>query len=688
MPAVSLTHRVIYKVVNIATVQARTLSRYFTNMSAAVSSYGTWKSPISSQLVSESSVNFQEVRTDLNSANADTVYWTELRYDEGGRYVVCSQKSGEPKFQSLTPAGFNARTRVHEYGGGATMVYDGAVYFSNFADQRMYVQSSTMEAPEPVTEEGTFHRFADAEFHPKTGRIYCVREDHSLVEKGQDKEPQNTIVSVNPVNGSMTVLASGADFYSSPRVSPNGKKIAWIQWCHPNMPWDSTELWVGDLNDDGSLILSGTEKQFAGGNDISVMQPSWTAKNELVYISDQTDWWNLYHVTSTGEHVNLLPREQEIGGPQWIFGDPGYQIDPRNNGEIVTIFGEEIGILNMTNGSYRKVETGFKTHSHVSVVGDGTIYCVAGSPTQFPCIIRVNSTSGKVDIIRESKSLELDKGYFSIPETISWNTTDDELAHGYFYPPQNKDYLAPTGELPPLLVKAHGGPTSATTSSLNLKIQYFTSRGFAVLDVDYRGSTGYGKKYRHRLRKNWGVCDVDDSCSGALHLADTGRVDKNRLCIDGSSAGGYTTLACLTFKSVFKAGASHYGIGDLEALAKDTHKFESRYLDTMISPYEEKYYPIYKERSPINHVDKLDCALAIFQGDEDKIVPPNQAEMMYKAVKARGLPTTYVLFKGEQHGFRKAENIQTSLDGEFYFFSKVFGFEAADIDVQMQIDNL
>jgi len=665
------------------------LVHQYRRMSVNISPYGSWESPISSKLVSESSVVFQEIHVDSHPDHPDTVYWTELRFDEGGRYAVCSHTAGTPGYKTWTPKDFNARTRVHEYGGGASFIHGGKLFFSNYTDQCMYTQTSPDAKPERLTKDGQFLRYADGQFNDKTGRIYCVREDHGLVEKKEAKEAVNTVVTVNPADGTEVVLCSGADFYSCPRVSPDGKKIAWVQWYHPNMPWDSTELWVADLWEDGGDIISGTAKQVAGGKDTSVMLPSWTYENELLYVGDQTDWWNLYLVTALGEHVNLVPRSVECGGPQWIFGQTPYMVDPRANGDIFMIIGNEFGVYNLKTKAYRVIDTGFTNHRFLNVGRNGLAYCDAGSPTKFSRIIQVDLASGKVDDLRESKSVTLGTGYFSIPEEVKWTTSEGQESYGYFYKPANQDFQAPDGTLPPLLVKNHGGPTASTNDILNLKIQYFTSRGMAVLDVNYRGSTGYGKTYRHSLRGKWGLYDVEDSCTGAQHLADTGKVDGNQLCIDGGSAGGYTTLAALTFKDVFKAGASHYGIGDLLALVEDTHKFESRYIDTVIGPSQtEEDKKVYKERSPINYIDKLDCALALFQGDEDKIVPPNQAEMMYKAVKEKGKPTMYVLFKGEQHGFRKAENIQTALDGEFYFFSKVFGFEPADKHINIPIDNL
>ncbi|KAL4238231.1 Esterase lipase thioesterase active site [Mactra antiquata] len=658
-------------------------------MSVKTTPYGSWSSPITSKLVSEKSVTFQEVHVDSHPDYKDTVFWTELRYDEEGRYAVCSHTAGTKGFQLWTPRDYNARTRVHEYGGGASLVYNGTLYFSNFKDQNMYKQSSTSAVPSMVTQPNCGYRYADGYYSPKNGLIYCIREDHSLVEKGEAKEPVNTVVVINPNTGEQKILASGCDFYSCPRVSPDGTKIVWVQWNHPNMPWDTTTLWTADLNESGDRVVSGSEKESAGGVNNSIIQPSWTCDNELLYISDTTDWWNLYHVTESGEHVNLLPRDAECGGPQWFFADTPYMVDPRGNGDIVMVTGSEFGVYNLNTKKYRKIKTGYSSHTYLNVGQNGMAYCVAGSPTKFSCVIQVNIENGQVQVLRESKCTDIDEGNFSIAKEISWPTSEGDTSRGYFYAPKNVKYNAPAGTLPPLLVKIHGGPTAQASSTLSLNMQYFTSRGMAVLDVNYRGSTGYGKKYRHRLNGKWGVFDLADACAGAQYLADQGEVDKNMLCIDGGSAGGYTTLSCLTFRDTFKAGTSNYGICDLTALLVDTHKFESRYLDTIVGPYKTVAdKKVYYDRSPIHFVDKLKCALALFQGAEDKIVPPDQAEKMHKAVKEKGLPTMYVLFKGEQHGFRKSENIETALDGEYYFFSRIFNYKAADNDCHIPIENL
>ncbi|XP_048259683.1 uncharacterized protein LOC124146647 [Haliotis rufescens] len=664
---------------------------YKTSCTMSVSPYGTWKSPITSQLVTASGVTLQELRVDFNSKNSNVVYWTEARPEEKGRSVVCSVDKSSGKVQTWTPEGFNVRSTVHEYGGGTYFVNDGAVYFSNFTDQQLYIQKGPSEAPEAVVDTARKWRYADGTYSEQKSRIYSIREDHEPVEEKKAKEPTNTIVSINPATKTQSVLVSGNDFYSCPQASPDGKKLCWMEWCHPNMPWDSTEVWTADLSDDGDSIVDGSKKKIAGETDLSAITPGWTPDNELLYIGDQTDWWNLYHVTESGDQVNVLPRDVELGEPHWQFCTRSrtYCCDPTGSGKVVTTYGGELGIVDLKTKVYEKITTEFESHKYVGLTISGDLYCIASSPTRFPCVVRVNVGSKQVDVLHESRKLSIDNGYFSVPETITWPTANGEVSHGYFYPPKSKEFVAPEGTLPPLLVKAHGGPTAKYSSTLNIQIQYFTSRGFAVLTVDYRGSTGYGKKYRHRLRGNWGICDVEDCCSGALYLAEKKRVDGKRLCIDGGSAGGYTTLACLTFrKEVFHAGASHYGVADCLALAEETHKFESRYTDTLLAPLTESGIKLLKERSPINYVQNLSCPCAFFQGDEDKIVLPNQAVMMYEAVKKKKLPTVLVMFEGEQHGFRKAENIQKALDGEFYFFGKVFGFKPADDHCKLDIDNM
>ncbi|XP_078000728.1 dipeptidyl-peptidase 5-like [Glandiceps talaboti] len=655
---------------------------------AQVAEYGSWKSPITSSMVTHGGVSFSDAMTQIDTAGqefADIVYWLEARADENGRVVLCSRRLGAEKCESWTPKDFNVRSRAHEYGGGAFFVHGGTVYFCNFADNRLYAQKSPTSDPKPLTPADKGWRYADGQFIGKLERIVCVREDHSGIESGKTKEAVNAIVMIKPETQEQVILASGADFYTSPKVSPDGTTLTWMQWNHPNMPWDLTELWTAKLTSDG--VVEGSKKQINIG-DVSVIQPRWSPSGDLYYISDSSQWWNLYHMKSDGTHNAIAPQEKEIGGPHWIFGNTAYAFDPQGSGKIAMTYGGTLEIYDMNTQETKKIETGFKSHSGLSYSCDGYVYCIGGSPVQFHCVIRVNVSTGKTDIVKESRPMTVDEGYLSIAEPITFTTAENKTAYAFFYPPKNKDYKAPADTLPPLLVQIHGGPTAACQPDLNLKHQYYTSHGIAVLDVNYRGSTGHGTEYRNELRRNWGVHDIEDSCHGALHMANVAkRVDPNRLAISGGSAGGYTVLACLTFKDVFKAGVSRYGIGELEALAQDTHKFESRYLDSLLGKYPEEKH-IYVDRSPINSVEKLTVPVAFFQGEDDKVVLPNQAEMMYNAVKSKGIPTAYVLFPGEGHGFRKAENIQAALDGELYFYSRVFGFQPAETPYKMEIDNL
>jgi dipeptidyl aminopeptidase/acylaminoacyl peptidase len=406
----------------------------------------------------------------------------------------------------------------------------------------------------------------------------------------------------------------------------------------------------------------------------------------LHFVSDRTGWWNLYKLEE-GQQRNLYPIEAEFGLPQWVFGMLTYSFISADR--ILCAFNERgvftLGILDSRMGELERLDTGFTDIFPVRLHEQYAVFR-AGSPRAGSVIARMETTSGQIEVLRRSSNLEIEPGYLSVPQAIEFPTTNGQTAHGFFYPPKNRDFVAPEGELPPLLVKIHGGPTAATSTTLSLGVQYWTSRGFAVLDVNYGGSTGYGTEYRRRLNGQWGIVDVDDCANGARFLSERGLADSNRLAITGGSAGGYTTLAALTFRDVFRAGGSHYGVSDTAALARDTHKFESRYLDGLIGPYPERS-DLYDERSPVKHTEQLSCPIIFFQGLEDKIVPPNQAEMMVDALRAKGLPVAYVAFEGEQHGFRRAENIKRALDGELYFYSKIFGFEVADRIEPVPIEN-
>ena len=635
--------------------------------------YGSWKSPISADLISTEGRRIVEAVTD-----GEDIYWIEMRPTENGRYVIV-RRTPDGQTADMTPPPFNARTRVHEYGGAALVVSDGVIYFSNFADQRLYRQTPGSE-PQPITPEADL-RYADGVLDSKRNRLICVREDHTDTEN----EAVNTLVDI-PLDGTNDgqVLVCGNDFYSSPRLSPDGTRLVWMTWNHPNMPWDGAELWVGEINADGSL---GRTECVAGGVDESIFQPEWSPDGMLHFVSDRTNWWNLYRYQA-GTVEPLCEMEAEFGRPQWIFGMSAYRFVSAN--QIVCTYTQDgvwnLASLDTVTRSLDQIEIPYTSIANLQAVPGGVLFN-ASSSTEAASIIRLDLATQQFEIVCRSSEINIDSGYFSTPQAIEFPTENDLNAHAFFYPPQNRDYTAPAEDLPPLLVISHGGPTSATSTALDLEIQYWTSRGIAVLDVNYGGSSGYGRTYRQRLNSQWGVVDVDDCVNGARYLAEQGYIDTNRLAIRGGSAGGYTTLSALTFRDVFKAGASYYGISDLEAMTRDTHKFESRYLDSLIGPYPEEQ-DRYRERSPIHYTDRLSCPLILFQGLEDKVVPPNQAEMMVEALRVKGLPVAYVPFEGEQHGFRRSENIQRSLEAELYFYGKVFGFVPADTVEPLMIENL
>ena len=653
-----------------------------------VAPYGAWKSPITTDLIVSGSVGVSQPRID-----GPHIYWIEMRPTEGGRNVIVKRDPGAV-ITDVTPPPFNARTRVHEYGGGDYTVLDGAVYFSNFSDQRLYVVREGRE-PRAITPVGDV-RYADTVIDETRGRLICVREDHTVV----GREAVNTLAAVklqgNDDHG--RVLASGNDFYSSPRISRDGTRLAWLAWNHPNMPWEVSELWIGTFGEDGLLA---TTERVAGGGDESIFQPEWTPDGLLYFVSDRSGWWNLYRVSELGAIEPVCEMEAEFGMPQWGFGMSSYAFESAER-IVCTYIESGISRLALIDTRTKRFEpiwghdaglphelvldSPFTDIRYVRAApGDAVMR--AASPTTPAAIVRLDLETGNFEVLRSSNNLESGAEYISRPRVVAFPTEDGLTAYGFFYAPKNPDFRAPEEALAPLLVVSHGGPTAAATTALSLNIQYWTSRGIAVLDTNYGGSSGFGRAYRERLKGKWGVVDVDDCINGARYLVEKGEVDGNRLMITGGSAGGYTTLCALTFRNVFRAGASHYGISDAEALETDTHKFESRYSHRLIGPYPERR-DIYYERSPINFADRLSCPVIFFQGLEDKVVPPNQAEMMVNALRAKRIPVAYLAFEGEQHGFRQAKNIKRALDAELYFYSRVFGFELADPVEAVEIENL
>ncbi len=638
----------------------------------AVAPYGAWESPITAQSVTRAEILF----TDSLEVNGGFVYWAESRPEEGGRTVVMRRRPTGPP-EDVTPPGGNARSRVHEYGGGAYAVRDGVVYFVEFTDQRLYRHRPGRQ-PEPITPPPASpagDRHADLAFGD--GFLICIRERHG------GGEVVNELVRL-PLDGSAIPerVASGHDFFSSPRLSPDGRKLAWLAWDHPNMPWNGTGLYLADLGPDGR---PGEARLVAGGPGESIFQPEWSPDGVLHFASDRTGWWNLYRQVD-GQAQRVAAVAGDVGAPQWVFRLRRYAF--LEDGSIAATYTGPAGttlLIHEADGTARSLPTPGTWLS--APVADGRrLYLVAGSPTTPYAVVALDTVDGDCEVVRAPEGPRNDLSRGSVPQRVSFPTPDGP-AHAYYYPPTNPGFAAPEGELPPLLVTIHGGPTSAARPVLDPEVQFWTSRGFALADVDYGGSTGYGRAYWERLRGRWGIVDVRDCALAAAHLAEAGKADPTRLAIRGGSAGGYTTLAALAFRAEFAAGASHFGVADLELLARDTHKFESRYLDWLVGPYPEQQ-ATYHERSPIYHLEGIDRPVILFQGLEDRVVPPEQAEIMAAALRERGVPVAHITFPGEGHGFRKAENIARTLEAELSFYAQIFGFTPAGEAETVEVDGL
>jgi dipeptidyl aminopeptidase/acylaminoacyl peptidase len=638
-------------------------------MSTSKSSpYGSWKSPITSDLIVAQSISLTEVRLDGRN-----IYWLEGRPQEQGRFAIV--RAGASSNQDLVPKPFNARTRVHEYGGASWTVDKGVTYFSNFADGRLFRRSEANPEPEPLTPAPKAPdrqwRFADGIIDRKRHRWIGVREDHT-----GDGEPRNTIAAVDLRKTGREpgrVLVDGHDFFSSPRLSPNGRWLVWLTWDHPDMPWNGTTLHLAALDDSGNAT---DPHAIAGGRQESIFQPEWSPDGgSIFFVSDRSNWWNLYRFDlKTRTTDALAPMEAEFGVPQWSFGASTYACAGPNR--LVCAFAGsglgQLAVLDLKRRKLRPLKLPFTEFGSVDAQGDRVVFR-AGASDHPVSVVSLDLKTGKHRVLKKATGILDEPGlriadYLTKVVPIEFPTTGGKTAFGLFYPPHNADHVGAAGEKPPLLVKCHGGPTSSASSALNLNTQFWTSRGIAVLDVNYGGSTGFGRDYRERLYFNWGIVDVDDCVNGATHLAAKGLVDEKRVVITGGSAGGYTTLAALVFRDFFQGGGSHYGVSDVAALARDTHKFESRYLDWLIGPYPQEEAR-YRERSPLVHAERLAKPVIFFQGDEDRIVPPNQAEAMVEVLRRKGNPVGYFLFAGEQHGFRKAANIQRALEAELAFYA-------------------
>jgi dipeptidyl aminopeptidase/acylaminoacyl peptidase len=628
--------------------------------------YGTWSSPIGAKMLATSGVGLMEPWLEDGIA-----YWLEGRPSEGGRQVLVKGGAWSSPVD-LTPPGFNARTTVHEYGGGSYLVHRGTVYFSNFADQRLYRQSDSGD-PEPVTPDTDGrHRYADGRVMPDGGVLVCVRERH------EDDGVVNELVAVPLGGGEIVTIAGGRDFYSAPRISPDGTRLAWLSWDLPWMPWDGCELWVADLGPKGEL--SNARRVAGTDGEEAVVQPEWSPTGQLHFVSDRTGWWNLYR-DDDGTVTPLYPAEMEFAGPLWLFGASNFAF--LDDGRMACQYEHEgvshLGILDPASGELLDLDLPYTAFDYPWLHAEGSqLVFVGGAPSIPMQVVSLDFTTRGAETLRESLRVDLDPSLISSPRTIEFPTEGGLTAFAHFYPPHNPAYAAPQGEAPPLIVMSHGGPTSESTPEFDLGTQFFTSRGFAVVDVNYGGSTGHGRAYRQRLNGNWGVVDTMDCINAARFLVAQGEADGDRLLIRGGSAGGYTTLCALTFHDDFAAGASYYGISDLEPFATgNTHKFESRYEHTLVGPFPEAI-DVYRARSPIHFVDLISCPMILLQGDEDKVVPPAQSEVMVEALAAKGIQHAYLLFEGEQHGFRKAETIERAIEAELSFYAQILGFQLGD----------
>ncbi|HEX4941552.1 MAG TPA: prolyl oligopeptidase family serine peptidase [Actinomycetota bacterium] len=640
--------------------------------------FGTWRSPISAEMVSAGAVSLMQPHL-----HEGVAYWLEGRPAEGGRSVlVRADAFSEP--EDITPSGFNARTTVHEYGGGAYLLHEGSVYFSNFADQRLYRQDAG-GVPVPITPDtGGRDRYADGRVTPDGRSLVCVRERHP--EPDDPSGVVNELVTLPPDGSSEPrTIRSGRDFYSTPRIDPDGSWLSWLEWDLPWMPWDGCELVVGELARDGRL--SGVRRVAGLVGEESIFQPTWSPGGDLHFASDRTGWWNLF-AERDGDVQALSPADAEFGWPQWVFGMSAYGF--LSDGRIACLWERDglqhLAILDPVSGELIDLDVPYTAMApRLDVEGDRVVF-VGGGPATPDEIVVLDVTARSMDVLRSSSSV-VDAAAISVPRQIEFPTDGGLTAFAHFYPPHAPGAVGPEGERPPVIVMSHGGPTAEATPRCSLETQFWTSRGFAVVDVNYGGSTGFGRAYRQRLQGTWGVVDTADCINAAEWLASQGEVDGDRLLIRGGSAGGYTTLCALTMHEGFAAGTSYFGLADLESFVSGgTHKFESGYLLSLVGPYPEEAER-YRARSPIHATDGISCPMLLLQGDQDRVVPPHQSEVMVEALRKKGLPYAYVLFEGEQHGFRKAESTRVALEAELSFYAQVLGFDRDDVPL-LPIENL
>ena len=627
-------------------------------MSLIPKAYGSWPSPISAELITRAAPGLNFVKS-----HEQCLYWVESRPWDAGRCVIM-QRNEQDKVIDLLPSPFSHHSSVHEYGGMAYTIHDAYLYFVNAADQRIYRQHlDTLGTPIAITQKGPW-RFADLIVDAQHQRLIAVCEEH---QDQQEAENYLVTIALNDDRASIKKLQSGADFYAYPRLSPDQTRLCWIQWSHPNMPWDSSELCLANLSQTGiskPRVIAGSQ------GDEAIFQPHWSPDNNLYFVSDKTNWWNIYRFDGS-KNMPVLALDGEFATPLWQLGMATYDFIDTNT--IACLWTDKglwhSGFIDIATAQLSPIISPYSS-MHALTCHQGCLYTIAGSAALPNQLISIDQES-VITSIYAPATLDVETTNLAQPTSIFFPSGNHQMVHAFFYHPTSASYCGQANELPPVIVMCHGGPTGATDSGLNLKLQYWTSRGFAVVDINYRGSTGFGRTYRQALGGAWGLADVEDTQNAVHYLAQQKKIDAQRCLIRGGSAGGYTVLSALTFTDTFKAGASLYGIGDLETLATDTHKFESRYLDSLIGPYPERK-DIYIARSPIHHAEGLNCPVIFLQGLEDKVVPPNQAEMMVELLRSKGIKVAHVTFADEGHGFRKAKNIIQAMEAELAFYQQVF----------------
>jgi dipeptidyl aminopeptidase/acylaminoacyl peptidase len=681
-------------------------------MATVTAPFGEWLSPID-----VADVAGKQIGLAFPGIDETGVWWQETRPSQGGRLAVVCQGADGVR-HDLLPMPWNARTRVHEYGGKSYLPVPGGFIFANFADQRLYLMATQAPEPVPLTaapSAALADRFADFVLSPAGNDVWCVRERHAASQDGTSRITR-AIVAV-PLDGSaqadpaaVRVLVTGSDFYAHPTPSPDGTMLAWICWDHPRMPWDGTELRVAPIGDsrardsragDGPASDQSQQQVIIGGPAESVLAPAWRDDRSLYVMSDRSGWWNLYladlpqagQATPEGwlaEPVALCPREEEFAAPLWQLGTRPYAL--LADGRIAVVHGSgqtRLGVLDPETGQLTDLDLPYSVFSSGLAALGHSVVTIAGGPAVPMTVIAVDIPAPGQDPqaaqpreLARSMDSQPDAAYLPVPREVRLTGPSGSVVHALVYPPTNPAVQAPDGELPPYIVWVHGGPTSHVSPVLSLEKAFFTSRGIGVIDVNYGGSSGYGRAYRERLRGQWGIVDVADVMTAALALAEAGEADSKRLGIRGGSAGGWTALAAVTSGigvagspdgGVFAAATSFYGVSDLRGFASQTHDFESRYLDGLIGPLPESN-DLYTERAPVGHVTDATCPVLLLQGLDDPVVPPAQSESIAADLAAHGIPYAYLTFAGESHGFRKAESVEASLEAELSFYGQIMGF--------------